>query len=136
MVPPKPPREPSFAERLHAQWLHDRELRCTSSAELGGLDMEVCPPDDPPNWPRTMATVAQWLAIVPEPASGADREQFVRLLVTEWLEDPYWAGATKRVDGKDTGVPQPYPWNALLTERVWRPLAERLQREASAEVAA
>lgn len=121
LPPPAPPRVPSPVERLHQVFV---ELRHYAIEDLG---IRPVPPDDAPNWARSAATVGAWIKFHPED-SQRDGENFAQLLIGEYVKDPYWAGAKHR----DTGAPQPYPWNALMSEKVWRPLAERLSRELSA----
>ncbi len=66
------------------------------------------------------------------------REKYAEIGLTtgaEWrciqLFDAFFAldwpaKCVARVDGKDTGTPQPYPFAALASERVWRPLVAEL----------
>ena len=44
--------------------------------------------------------------------------------------------AKRREKGKDTDEPQPYPWNALLAEKIWRKYHELLERELDGTPAA
>lgn len=118
IIPPPPPRALTVVERLYEWFREGREF-------LGGKPgmPEELPPDEPPNWPRTGATIAAWMAQRSSPEAG---ETFAKLLISAYLEDPFWAGATNR----ETGAPQPYPWNALLSEKVWKRLIEKLDAEA------
>lgn len=113
VIPPKPP---PLVERVHAYFLEVRVDRC---AELG-LG-EPPPPDEPPNWARSAATIATWVSLRSNPEAG---EVLAKLIISAFCDDPYWAGATNR----DTKEPQPYPWNALLSEKVWKRLVEQIDR--------
>lgn len=122
IVPPKPPRAPGLVEQVHEYFLEARGYRL-EDLSLDGAKL----PDDPPEWPRSAATVSAWAA-----AAKADdaRTQlsYAKSVVDEYLKDPFWAGAKRRVDGKDTDEPQPYPWRALLSEKVWRRHVEAVER--------
>ena len=132
VVPPaeKPPRARRPVDDVVEYFLEGRDLRLY---ELG-LESSAAYPDDPIDWPRSAAAVSMWLKL-----SDFDEERlaigFCKGVVDQYLADPYWAGAKKRVDGKDTDTPQPYPWRALLSEKVWRSCIEA-EEKAMAEVGA
>lgn len=121
-APTPEPRKQTPAEILHAAFVDLREGKCLS------LGLRPVPPDDPPNWARSAATVSAWLKLHPGD-TPEDALIFAELLIGAYVEDPYWAGATH----PETKAPQPYPWNALMSEKVWRRLAERLDRELDGE---
>lgn len=124
VVPAAPAKPPTLIERVYEYFREGRELKLTSPGEAGGLDLPSAPPDDAPNWPRSAATLQAWMEL--RAGLGADvQERYAKILIDAFLEDPYWAGATHR----ETKDPQPYPWNALLSEKVWRGIHERLERE-------
>jgi len=119
-VPAKPPRPPSLVEQVHEYFMEARGYR------LEDLSLEAHP-DDPPDWPRSAATVSAWAT------ASKDEEPRYQLLhckavVDEYLKDPFWAGAKRRVAGVDTEEPQPYPWRALLAEKVWRRHLDAVER--------
>jgi hypothetical protein len=47
-------------------------------------------------------------------------------LFEAYLELDWPAKCVARVDGKDTDTPQPYPFSALASEKVWRGLVAEL----------
>ena len=112
---PKAPRplSPQQLElrKLHETWIQQRAERL---AELG------LPPsdDEPPNWGRLAGAVAAW---------RREGHHDPWLMLDEYLQDPYWAGATRRVGGQDTGEAQPYPLAAILVESQWRKVGDRLK---------
>lgn len=126
MVPEKPPREPTVVERLHGYFLEAREMRVEDD-----LGLKPAPPDEPPNWARTAATVQAWLKLNPDDTPRT-QELYARSLIDAYLRDPYWAGAKDR----ETGASQPYPWNALLSEKVWRKAHEAVERDLAAPLPA
>lgn len=111
VVPEKPPREKTTVERLHDYFLEAREARLED--ELG---LRPAPPDEPPNWPRAAATAQTWLKLLPDEPEPRYQELHAKAIIDAYLRDPYWAGAKDR----ETGAPQPYPWQALCSEKVWR----------------
>lgn len=125
VVPPKPKGE---LELLVEWFATERDLKITSPTSVNGLAMELCPPDEPTNWGRLGAAVAAW-----KTEFGADGPQIVLRL---YLESSFWAGATRRdSDGKDTGEAQPYPLNAVLSEKVWRRVVDESLDEGSTKPA-
>lgn len=125
-APPPPPREPTVVERLHGYFLEAREMRVEDD-----LGLKPAPPDEPPNWARTAATVQAWLKLNPDDTPRT-QELYARSLIDAYLRDPYWAGAKDR----ETGASQPYPWNALLSEKVWRKAHEAVERDLAAPLPA
>lgn len=97
---------------------------------LEELGMPVTP-DDEPSWPRSVATVHAWGDAVKE-TSEVVVEQLAKTLIDAYLADPFWADAKRRVDRKNTNEPQPYPWNALLSEKVWRKHLDAFESSLSA----
>jgi hypothetical protein len=57
-------------------------------------------------------------------------------LFEAYLELDWPAKCVARVDGKDTDTPQPYPFSALASEKVWRGLVAELWPDESAAGAA
>ena len=95
------------------------------------LGLRPAPADEEPNWARSAATVQAWLKVHPDDEPRY-QELHAKSIIDAYLKDPYWAGATSR----DTGAPQPYPWNALLSEKVWRKAHEAVERENAAPLPA
>lgn len=114
-------------ERLHGYFLEAREMRLED--ELG---LRPAPPDEAPNWARAAATVQAWLKLLPDEPEARYQELHAKNVIDAYLRDPYWAGAKDR----ETGAPQPYPWNALLAEKVWRKAHEAVERENATSLAA
>ena len=123
VVPAKQRRPPGLVEQVHEYFLEARGYR------LEDLSLDVAAhPDEPPEWPRSAATVAAWAAAAKADDEPRTQLSYAKSVVDEFLKDPFWAGAKKRVDGKDTDEPQPYPWRALLSEKVWRRHVEAVER--------
>jgi len=122
IVPPKPPRAPGLVEQVHEYFLEARGYR------LEDLSLDVAAhPDESPEWPRSAATVSAWASCA-KADDARTQLSYAKSVVDEFLKDPFWAGAKRRVDGKDTDEPQPYPWRALLSEKVWRRHVEAVER--------
>lgn len=118
---PKPPATP--AARVYQAFVESR------AAALRRLSIDPATvPDDPPNWIRVGATVKAWMDLHPDDEPEL-QEGFCEVIVGEYCKSAHWAGASHR----ETGAPQPYPWNALSSEKVWRPIVERLERELVAD---
>lgn len=130
VVPPKAPREFTVVQRLQAFFAEERDAKLIAPVgELKGLGLKEVIPDDPPNWSRLTATVTAWLALWPD-ETPEYQESFARMLIGTYFDDPHWATATRwDRKGNDTGELQPYPLRVLLSEKVWRPLFEKLERE-------
>jgi hypothetical protein len=125
-LPAKPPRPPRPVEVVHEYFLEAREMRL----EELGLDPASLP-DEPPDWPRSAATVSTWLKLSEFDDDERLALSFCKSVVDEYLASTYWAGAKKRVEGKDTDTPQPYPWSVLLNEKQWRGFLEAAERRLS-----
>jgi hypothetical protein len=133
VVPPAPPKPPSRIAKLHQAFLDRRDLRLTDEPPLG-LGMAECPPDEPPNWGQSSATLTQWCALFP-PELGFTEETTdtaIKALFDIWLEEPYWASPVDRKTGKPS---TPYPWGAFLSEKQWRKAYEKLTAEVDARPA-
>lgn len=129
VVPPKPPRELTVVQRLHAFFVEQRAGRLTDPLEDQGLGLPEAIADDPPKWSRITPAITAWLGLWPE-ETPEYQERFTRDLIAAYLKDPHWATATRwDAKGNDTGELQPYPLRVLLSEKVWRPLHEKLERE-------
>lgn len=122
VVPPPPPKPPSRIGKLHAYFLDQRELKLVSPPNLGGLDLPEAPPDEPPNWARSGAALAQWCTHWAH-LSEADQDAHIEGIIRLWLEEPYWAAPVDK-DGKPS---TPYPWGAFITEKQWRRGLEKLE---------
>lgn len=123
---PPPPRAPSRAEVLYARWQEARDLRCV---ELG---IRPTPPDEMRSPAFVNATIGRWLALWPDLGPSCVIEGLtaaegrVVLLFDAYLEQVWPASCVARVAGKDTATPQPYPFSALASEKVWRKLVLEL----------
>lgn len=73
--------------------------------------------------------------VFPDDEDGQHR--FVKSFVLAFLEDPWGAGLMRRDSkGNATKEPQPFPWNAVLSEKIWRRLADEARARLDGEVAA
>lgn len=123
--PPPPPRDPTPASIVWDWYVEQREL------QLSELGVTYAPPAEP-NWGFIAGTVAHWSRLPEVVAWGPGGDvSFAKRMVSTYLELPYWAGATD----KKTGAPEPYPWNALASEKVWRPLAAEILGEGERRTA-
>lgn len=120
-VPPKPVpvRPPSRIARLWEEFQGQRRDKLTMGPEVGGLEMAVAPPDDPPDWGRSAATLAQWVKLWPDLTEEQVDNRLANMMCA-WLEVPYWASCVDR-EGKPR---TPYPWGAFITEKQWRGIIE------------
>jgi len=113
-------RGPTRLGRVHAAFASNRDAKLTSPASVGGLEMPEAPPDEPPDWGRGAATLAEWSRLWPD-LPEADADKRIELMGLEWLENSYWASTVR--DGEPA---VPYPWGAFLARKQWAPIAERL----------
>jgi hypothetical protein len=121
VIPAPPPRPPSRIGKIHEWFLEERAGRLTDKPPYG-LAMAAAPPDQPPNWALSGATLTSWCALFPD-WTEEDQDNAVKAMICHWLLEPYWAAP---VD-KKTGQPStPYPWGAFLTEGQWRKAYEKL----------
>jgi len=126
--PPAPPREPSRGEFLFGIWTSHRDDM------LEQLGVEATP-DAVYGTAWLNKVFKGWFDLW---ADVPFKEKFAQLgLVTgaefrciqlfeAYLELDWPAKCVARVDGKDTETPQPYPFSALASEKVWRPLVAKL----------
>lgn len=105
--PIEPPRKQSAAGEV---WEFFVELR---NERLDDLGFDVEKHALKPNWPFIAAQVEHWYSHLDEERDIA--KTTTRLLLRAYFEDPYWASATTK-----TGAPEPYPWNVIASEKVWR----------------
>lgn len=107
----RPARAASLVEQVHEYFTRARAER------LEDLGVEVTQ-DDAPNWPHSAATVSKWAK-----ASLQSEEHyqvsFCKDVIDAYLAEGWPAGCKRRVGGKDTDEPQPYPWHVLLSEKIW-----------------
>jgi hypothetical protein len=125
---PAAPRQPSRAEVLFAHFLEQRDLR------IWDLTEHEAPPDEKYNPGWINATIGGWLeyfrdleAPTRSVRNWSGPESGVALLMSDYLELAWPADCKRRVDGKDTDEPQPYPFRVLSSEKVWKKLAESIR---------
>lgn len=121
-MPPKPEteRKSTPASEVWAYFVERRNER------LEDLGLDPSKHELRPNWGHIAAQVEHWHTHVAEDVEVA--KGTTRLMITQFLEDPYWASAT---DNR-SGAPEPYPWGALASEKVWRPLLAKVNAIADA----
>lgn len=128
VVPPKPAPKQSLQQKLYALFIDDRDARCV---ELG---LQPTPADEQHGPAYLNSVIGRWLkewehveASASARAQGfTGAESRVRCLFQEYLDLDWPAECKQRVDGKDSDVPQPYPFRVLGSEKVWRKLAAQL----------
>lgn len=138
IVPPPPPREPSRGEVLFEKF---RDARDNHLEELGAEPS----PDAVYSTVFVNKVFKGWSDLW---AHVPFKEKYSQLGLTtgaEWrcleLFDAYFAldwpaKCVARVDGKDTATPQPYPFSALASGKVWRELAAKLWPDEAAQAGA
>lgn len=127
-MPPKPPRQQSRGEWLFSRFL---EMRGDHLDDLG-----VDPAPDAQYSPAFInQTMKVWLELFADarfPPAAAElgylngAEFRTSCLFDEYFQLTWPAKCVARVDGEDTNEPQPWPFSALASEKVWRPLIEKL----------
>ena len=129
---PKPPRAPSRAEVVFDLWTANRD---DALEQLGAVHPDAT---YGPAWINKIFRTwfDLWAAVPFSPkwaelglTTGAEvrcLQLFEAYLALDWP-----AKCVARVEGKDTETPQPYPFSALASEKVWKPLVAELWPEES-----
>jgi hypothetical protein len=109
------PRALNPAEKYFQRFTENRE------GKLFDLGIPFVPLPEP-NWRHIGATVQHWQQVFDDPDDPTASDRRTRWLIDEFFEDPYWAGATDR----KTGKPEPYPWSALSSKKIYEPLVKHV----------
>lgn len=128
IIPPAPPREPSRGEVLFEKFGDHRQEHLEELGSEPTPDASYAPAYVNKvfkTWFELWADVPfneKWLAA--GITTGAEVRCIALFEAYFGLDWP--AKCVARVDGKNTDTPQPYPFSALASEKVWRPLVAEL----------